>query len=106
MSTNLHQCNCNFWISQYFLTPVVMVAILTVIMLIGVMIITVWTVSVWLAGQASINCLALLYNSKDAASFYSGCWNTSTNADLAYSVGPNSHLPNRHDLENFPGSQH
>ena len=29
-----------------------------------------------LAGWASINCLALLYNAKDAASFYSGRWNT------------------------------
>ena len=31
-----------------------------------------------LAGWASINCLALLYNAKDAASFYSGRWNTGT----------------------------
>ena len=46
----------------------------------------------WLA---SINCLALLYNAKDAASFYSGRWNTGTNPDLAFaSVGPNS-LPSR-----------
>ena len=29
-----------------------------------------------LAGWASINCLVLLYNAKDTASFYSGCWNT------------------------------
>ena len=42
-----------------------------------------------LAGWASINCLALLYNAKDAASFYSGRWNTGTNPDLAFaSVGP------------------
>ena len=47
-----------------------------------------------LAGWASINCLALLYNAKDAASFYSGRWNTGTNPDLAFaSVGPNSRLP-------------
>ena len=31
-----------------------------------------------LAGWANINNLALLYNAKDAASFYSGCWNTGT----------------------------
>ena len=49
-----------------------------------------------LAGWASINCLALLYNAKDAASFYSGRWNTGTNPDLAFaSVGPNSRLPDR-----------
>ena len=36
-----------------------------------------------LADWASINCLALLYNAKDAASFYSGRWNTGTNPDLA-----------------------
>ena len=37
-----------------------------------------------LAGWASINCLALLYNAKDAASFYSGRWNSGTNPDLAF----------------------
>ena len=53
-----------------------------------------------LAGCASINCLALLYNAKDAASFYSGRWNTGTNPDLAFaSVGPNSCLPDRRVLE-------
>ena len=47
-----------------------------------------------LAGWASINCLALLYNAKDAASFYSGCWNNGTNPDLAFtSVGLNNCLP-------------
>ena len=47
-----------------------------------------------LAGWASIKCLALLYNAKDAASFYSGRWNTGTNLDLAFaSVSPNSRLP-------------
>ena len=60
-----------------------------------------------LAGWASINCLALLYNAKDAASFYFGRWNTGTNPDLAFaSVGPNSRLPDRRVLEKFPRSQH
>ena len=62
-----------------------------------------------LAGWASINCLALLYNAnaKDVASFYSGRWNTDTNPDLAFaSVGPNSRLPDRRVLEKFPRSQH
>ena len=60
-----------------------------------------------LAGWASINCLALLYNAMDAASFYSGCWNTGTNPDLAFaSVGPNSRLPDRRVLDKFPRSQH
>ena len=60
-----------------------------------------------LAGWASINCLALLYNAKDVASFYSGRWNTGTNPDLAFaSVGPNSHLPDRRVLDKFPRSQH
>ena len=60
-----------------------------------------------LAGLASINCLALLYNVKDTASFYSSCWNTGTNPDLAFaSVGPNSRLPDRRVLEKFPRSQH
>ena len=60
-----------------------------------------------LTDWASINCLALLYNAKDAASFYSSCWNTGTNLDLAFTnVGPNSCLLNRHILEKFPRSQH
>ena len=60
-----------------------------------------------LAGWASINCLALLYNVKDAASFYSGRWNTGTNPDLAFaSVGPNSRLTDRRVLKKFPRSQH
>ena len=60
-----------------------------------------------LAGWASINCLALLYNAKDAANFYSGRWNTGTNPDLAFaSVGPNSRLPDRRVLDKFPRSQH
>ena len=60
-----------------------------------------------LAGWASINCLALLYNAKDVASFYSGRWNTGTNPDLAFAgVGPNSRLPDRRVLDKFPRSQH
>ena len=60
-----------------------------------------------LAGLASINCLALLYNAKNAASFYSGRWNTGTNPDLAFaSIGPNSCLPDRRVLNKFPRSQH
>ena len=60
-----------------------------------------------LAGWATVNCLALLYNAKDAASYYSGRWNTGTNPDLAFaSVGPNSRLPNRRVLDKFPRSQH
>ena len=60
-----------------------------------------------LAGWASINCLALLYNAKDAANFYSGRWNTGTNPDLAFAcVGPNSRLPDRRVLVKFPRSQH
>ena len=57
-----------------------------------------------LAGWASINCLALLYNVKDAASFYSSCWNTATNPDLALtSVGPNSRLWIDVSLTSSPG---
>ena len=60
-----------------------------------------------LAGWATINCLALLYNAKDAASFYSGRWNTGTNPDLAFaSVGSNSRLPDRRVLDKFLRSQH
>ena len=51
--------------------------------------------------------IALLYNAKDAASFYSDCWNIGTNPDLAFaSVGPNSRLPDRRVLDKFPRSQH
>ena len=60
-----------------------------------------------LAGWASINCLALLHHAKDAASFYSGRWNTGINPDLAFaSKGPNSRLPDRRVLEKFSRSQH
>ena len=60
-----------------------------------------------LASSASINCLALLYNAKDTASFNSTCWNTGTNSDLAFaSIGPNSCLPDRRVIDKFPRSQH
>ena len=73
-------------------------------MLIEATIITVWTMSAWLTGQVLI---VFLYNAKDAASFYSGRWNTGTNPDVVFaSVGPNSRLPNRCVLEKFPRSQH
>ena len=56
-----------------------------------------------LAGRTSINCLSLLYNAKDAASFYSGRGNTGTNPDLAFaSVGSNSRLPDTRVIEKFP----
>ena len=60
-----------------------------------------------LPGLASINCLALLYNAKDTASFYFSHWKTGTNPDLAFaSVGPNSRLPDRHVFEKFSRSLH
>ena len=60
-----------------------------------------------LAGWESINCLALLYNPKDAASVYSSRWNTGTNPDLAFaSVGANSRLPDRRVLDKFSRSQY
>ena len=49
----------------------------------------------------------ILYNAKDAASFYSSRWNTGTDPDLAFdNVGPDSRLPDRRVLEKFPRSQH
>ena len=60
----------------------------------------------WL-GKYYCNYLALLYNAKDAASFYFGRWNTGTNPDLALAgVDPNSRLPDRRILKKFPRSQH
>ena len=57
-----------------------------------------------LAGWASINCLALLYNAKDAASFYSSRWNTGTNPDLAFaSVGPTVAYQIDVSLRSYPG---
>ena len=76
-------------------------------MLTGVTTTTVRTVSAWLAGQVLIVSICLLYNAKNAASFYSGRWNTGTNPDLAFaSVGPNSRLPDRRVLDKFSRSQH
>ena len=50
---------------------------------------------------------ALLYNAKEASSFYSGRWSTGTNPDLAFAnVGPNIRLPDRRVLEKFPRLQH
>ena len=61
----------------------------------------------FLAVWGSIHSLALQYNTKDAARFYSGCWNTGTNPDLAFSsADSNSRLPDKRVLEKFPRSQH
>ena len=55
-----------------------------------------------LVGWENTNNLALLHNPKDAASFHSGHWNTSTNPDLAFvSIDLDSRLPDRHVLEKF-----
>ena len=44
---------------------------------------------------------------ENAASFHSGCWNTSTNPDLAFvSIDSDSRTPDRHVLEKFRRSQH
>ena len=60
-----------------------------------------------MADWASINCLALLYNAKDAASFYFSHCNTGTNPNQTFaSIGPNSRLLDRNVLEKFPRSQH
>ena len=59
-----------------------------------------------LAGWTSINSLALLYNAKDAASFYFGLWNTGTNTDPVFvNVGSYCHLLDRCVLERYPWSQ-
>ena len=61
----------------------------------------------YLVGWANINNLVLLHKPKDAASFHSGHWNTSTNPDLAIvSINSDSRLPDRKILEKFPTSQH
>ena len=60
-----------------------------------------------LVGWANANNLVLLHNSKDAASFHSGRWNTNTNMDLAFvSIDSDSRLPDKQILEKFPRSQH
>ena len=70
----------------------------TVATLIGTMMTKVLTLDGdYLTGWASINSLALLYNVKDAAIFYSSCWNTGINSDLTFaSIGPYTCLPNKH----------
>ena len=60
-----------------------------------------------LVGWANTNNLALLHKSKDATSFHSGRWNTSTNPDLVFvSIDLDSRLPDRYVLEKFPRFQH
>ena len=60
-----------------------------------------------LAGWASINNLAVLYNSKDSASFHSGRWNSGSNPDLAFaSTDSDTRLPDRSVLEKFSDSLH
>ena len=60
-----------------------------------------------LAGWASVNSLALLYNAKDAANFHSGHWNSGTNFDQTFaSVSPCSCLPDRRVLAKFSRSKH
>ena len=79
-----------------------MLAILTVVMLTGVTMTPVRTVSAWVAGKVLIILLSYIMP-KDAASFYSGRWNTGTNPDLAFaSVGPNSRLQDVY-LKSSPG---
>ena len=38
----------------------------------------------WLIGQGNLSFHCLLYNPKDAPSFFSGCWKTGTNPNLAF----------------------
>ena len=78
-STNLNQTTAIFRSPSVFSLLLSMLAISTAIV---VTTIRVRTASVWLAGQGS--CLALLCNAKNAASFYSGRWNTDNNPDLAF----------------------
>ena len=59
-----------------------------------------------MVGWASTNNLSVLYNPKDAASFHSGRWNTSTNPAIAFVIiDLDSRLPDRRVLEKFPRSQ-
>ena len=83
--------------------PIFMLVISTVIMLIGVMIIT---NGECLAGWASINCLALLYNATDATVFTLAAGTLPPIQISFTSIGPNSHLLERCVLEKFPRSQH
>ena len=60
----------------------------------------------WL-GKYQQSCPILLYNPKNAVSYHSGRWNTSTSPDLAFvSVDLGSRLLDRHVLEKFPRSQY
>ena len=60
-----------------------------------------------LVGWTNTNNLVPLHNPKDAASFHSGRWNTSTNSYLAFvSIDSDGCLLDRHVLEEFPRSQH
>ena len=99
-STNIHQRDCKFPTFQCSHTLVCMRVISTAPMSTGVITPTAQM-------EASSNNLALLHDPKDEPSFHSGCWNTVTNPDLAFTtVGPDSHLPYRRVLEKFPRSQH
>ena len=57
-----------------------------------------------LADWAAKRNLSLLYNPKDAPSFFSGRWNNGTNPDLAFvSEDLNSFKLERHTSDKFPG---
>ena len=56
-----------------------------------------------LAGWASINSLALLYDPKNSAIFHSHRWKSGTNPDLSFaSADSDSRLPDIRVLEKFP----
>ena len=98
-----HRFVCKYPISQYAHIPVSMLATLIASMLITVMMPTAQTENAW----ARINNLVLLHNPKDAASFHSGRWNTSTNPDLTFvSIDLNSRLSERHVFKKFSRSQY
>ena len=81
--------------SQCFLTFVSVTAISTVATLIGVTMISMLTVNAWLAGKVLIvfSYYKIPYYT---AGFYSSCWKTSTNLDLAFaSVGSYNSLTDR-----------
>ena len=105
-STNLHQPNCDPWISQCFLTPDFMLVISTVATLTGVTMITTRTMSAWLAEQELI-VLPSYTVPRTPPAFTLADWNTGTNPDLAFAiVNPKSCLPDRRLLEKFPKSKH
>ena len=61
----------------------------------------------WLTGQPREIFPSCRYNSEDTSSFFSGCWNTGTDLELALaSEDLNSSELDRHTLNKFPGSQH